>query len=231
MRMNHRYVALVRHGDYLQKPGVPSAQQPYGLSEQGVQQAHACAVTINEKIAAWKVKISIELHASSLLRAWQTAKIIHDTLNNRSLSISFYDSDSLHERSVGSLANLNTAQIETILEQDPRFKSPPQGWKSDSYYCLPYFGAESLMQAGLRVEKYIKTALAENRSEFTLFIFVGHGAAMRHAAYHLDLISEERIAKLSMYHASPIFYKLEGEKWSHLSGQWKERDAFHEVLD
>jgi hypothetical protein len=63
-------------------------------------------------------------------------------------------------------------------------------------------------------------------------LFVGHGAAFRHAAYHLGALRFEQIAGLSMYHGRPLFFEqgLDG-RWSKLAGDWKIRGEREDYVD
>jgi 2,3-bisphosphoglycerate-dependent phosphoglycerate mutase len=138
----------------------------------------------------------------------------------------------LAERSVGSAANLTITQIEAIMDEDPRYEPLPEDWKSNSHFCLPLPGAESLLQAGSRVAEHFKATLQrlENQvSEDTVQVFVGHGAAMRHAVYHLGVLDFEEIAGLSMYHAEPVYIELTADGWVQVAGQWKVRDKAVEL--
>jgi 2,3-bisphosphoglycerate-dependent phosphoglycerate mutase len=127
-------------------------------------------------------------------------------LNGSIYSIQEYTE--LAERGVGSAANLSMQQITDIVQQDPRYANLPKGWKSDSHFCLPFQGAESLLDAGRRVANLLTVemqALYQQSQRNQIKIFVGHGAAFRHAAYHLGLLQYEQIAQLSMFHCQPIF--------------------------
>ena len=137
--------------------------------------------------------------------------------------------DELAERGLGSAANLTTGQIEDIISEDPRYTSLPPDWKSRSHFCLPLQGAESLMQAGERVAKHIEARMQElsyASSVNTMKLFVGHGAAFRHAAHYLGVMEFDQIARLSMYHAQPILLEyLADEGWKHIDGEWKVRGS------
>ncbi|MFT5082636.1 MAG: 2,3-bisphosphoglycerate-dependent phosphoglycerate mutase [Lentisphaeria bacterium] len=230
--MTEVYIALVRHGEYHQLDSAPSALQPFPLSVAGEQQAHACANILLTLAKALGVNIAPVIHCSVLLRAWQTARILCGELNRRAVKpakFTLVETEQLVERSVGPLANLASNEIERIVANDPRHQNLPLNWKSDSGFCLPYAGAESLMQAGERVAAYI-TSVVERDSHIApvgpplLHVVIGHGAAMRHAAHHLGVLAFERIAQLSMHHASPVIIKYcEGGAWEHVDGNWKER--------
>ena len=132
-------------------------------------------------------------------------------------------------------ANLSVAQIRTIIQQDPRFPDPPPDWKSNSGYQLPLQGAESLLQAGQRVATHLSRrmqALAETASQDCVKLFVGHGAAFRHAAFQLGILKFQQIAQLSMYHSRPVYLEyLPDRSWRHVDGEWKNREADNGFLD
>ncbi|MCK5698061.1 MAG: phosphoglycerate mutase family protein [Gammaproteobacteria bacterium] len=226
--MARMIAALIRHGDYHQLADTPSAWQPFPLNKAGEKHAQSAAQMISDKITQECWQLHSSCHSSQLLRAWQTADIICQQLNKidtNELHINSFSA--LAERSVGSAANLNLTQIEAVIKSDPRYELLPKNWKSDSYFCLPLQGAESLMDSGKRVSHHIKQTMLECRhsvNQPTVKLFVGHGAAFRHAAYQLGLLKFEQIAQLSMYHGTPIFIELlEDGSWLHIAGQWKVR--------
>jgi broad specificity phosphatase PhoE len=227
--------ALVRHGDYHQLANTPSAHQPYPLNSEGESQALQGAQSLREMIVRndWSLVPCID--SSRLLRAWQTAVIFADSLAELAactLAVESYDA--LAERGVGCLANLTTTQIEAVLQQDPRVSDPPADWKADSHYRLPLQGAESLLQAGERVAAHLSqsmAALAPDEHD-RVKIFVGHGAAFRHAAWHLGVLEFGQIRQLSMYHCRPVMIEyLPGGQWQHLEGDWKVRSESSHFTD
>jgi len=136
--------------------------------------------------------------------------------------------DALAERGLGSAANLTVGQIEDIIATDPRFSPMPPDWKSNSRYRLPLQGAESLIEAGARVAGHIRQRvehLAAQVSVDTVQVFVGHGAAFRHAAFHLGSLAFDDIRRLSMHHARPVYLLAAqaGMPWQHIAGEWKMR--------
>lgn len=230
--MTRQYVAFIRHGDYLQIKEAPSAYQPFPLNEDGVDQARDAAEELSALAEKYKFVFDPVINSSTLLRAWQTAEVIRQHLNGIARISSF---DALAERSVGAVANLDVQSIEEILEIDPRFEAPPKNWKSNSHYRLPFIGAESLMDAGKRVAEHIKKSLVQPKiddGQKRLKLFVGHGAAFRHAAHHLGILGFEEIARLSMYHAKPIVFEVfENGQWQHVAGHWKQRKTTEEYTD
>ena len=227
--MTTMYAAIIRHGDYQQKPETPSAFQPHPLTPSGFSQAQSCAHELHRFSQQLNVPIAQEMHTSIMLRAWQTCDRIKQYLPTPASAKPYYltQTQQLAERCVGNLANLTLSEIEDVIANDPRYPAPPTGWKSDSHYQLPYPGAESLIQAGQRVAQYIHQTLSEQRTHHPqgcLQVFVGHGAAFRHAAFELGVLSFEEISRLSMYHAHPIILKCDkDQQWHHHQGDWKIR--------
>ena len=221
--------ALVRHGDYRQLPDTPSAHQPFPLTDKGKQQACSAATKLQDEARGQGWNIAGELHSSQLLRAWETACIVAEHLEGMHTVSAFAD---LAERSMGSAANLTLKQIETTVREDPRYEPLPEDWKSNSHFCLPLQGAESLMQAGTRVAGHLRTTmqqLEQQSREDTVKIFVGHGAAIRHAAHALGVLGFEETAQLSMYHAEPVYIEYTETGWEHVAGKWKVRDQVTEL--
>ncbi|MGB1110492.1 MAG: phosphoglycerate mutase family protein, partial [Gammaproteobacteria bacterium] len=81
--MPRMIAAILRHGDYHQLPDTPSAHQPFPLTELGMQQAREAAAGLREVLDANNWELFPNLDCSRLLRAWQTARIIADELNDR----------------------------------------------------------------------------------------------------------------------------------------------------
>lgn len=227
-----RYIALIRHGAYHQKPGAPSALQPFPLTEDGKAQAKACGEALNAALIRESWTLSPVIHASHQLRAWQTAEGIAGVLRQAGHAVpDIAETPRLAERSVGAVANLTTTEIETLLHLDPRYDPPPAGWKSDSHYRLPFQDAESLLEAGARVANHL-TDVAEAAAAESLTLCVGHGASFRHAAHHLGLLTLGDIPQLSMHHAQPLLLCYMGDgRWSHFGGAWKQRQRQETHLD
>ncbi|XOV78285.1 MAG: histidine phosphatase family protein [Aestuariibacter sp.] len=226
-------IALIRHAQYQQLPDTPSALQPFPLTEEGEQVALSCG----EELATFLKRSGRRFHpiiyCSASLRAWQTAFLIQRVLQKKlRVSIELAESADLCERSVGAVANLSAAKIEKIVAQDPRYAALPSGWKSDSYYCLPFPGAESLMQSGQRVASFIVDTLKTfSETSEELVIFVGHGASFRHAAYQMEILSFDSIAQLSMHHAKPVILERSQNGWINLHGRWKQRQLQSQFTD
>lgn len=233
--MGRQIAALVRHGDYHQLPETPSAHQPFPLNDEGVRQAVEAATALSDVISRSDWSLAPVIDSSRMLRAWQTAGIFADRLADATDNDLRVESlDELAERSVGCAANLTTGQIEAVLRNDPRTEVPPAGWKADSRYCLPLQGAESLLQAGQRVAAHLSRSMAalpaDRRDRLKLFI--GHGAAFRHAAYHMGVLAFDELRRLSMFHCHPVLIEyLPGGQWRHIDGDWKVRAASADFTD
>jgi 2,3-bisphosphoglycerate-dependent phosphoglycerate mutase len=228
--------ALLRHGDYLQLPETPSAHQPFPLSAKGKEQAERSVDLLLGVIKMFGWSLHSVIDSSRFLRSWQTAETVCRTLERQgSESLEIEQFDELAERNLGAANNLSQRQIEATIRIDPRFKALPDDWKSNSYFQLPLQGAESLMVAGQRVAAHLDTRLAELQKQVakdTIKLFIGHGAAFRHAAHHLGVLRFEQIAQLSMHHCRPVFLEREyAGSWVHLTGEWKVRALNEPVVD
>lgn len=227
--MTRHFAALVRHGDYHQRPNAPSAHQPFALTARGEQQARDAAKILTTLATDLRAVIDPVIDSSQMLRAWATADIIATALDG-DFSLSCHDA--LAERSVGALANLSISEINQIVDADPRFDPLPENWKSDSHFRLPFQGAESLMQSGERVATHLIKRMKDHPASDTMKVFVGHGASFRHAAHHLGVLAFEDIAALSMYHAHPVVLEHHADgTWHHVAGDWKLRAKAEPVLD
>lgn len=223
------YHVFFRHGDYRQRSGVPSARQPWALTEDGKAQAKEGAALLDAMLTERRLRLAPVAYCSRQLRAWQTADILIRELRKHGHDIAdLQETSALAERGLGSAANLAVGEIEKALLADPRYADPPKRWKSDSDYCLPLEGAESLMMAGARVATHLK----ETGQPEEVTLHVGHGASFRHACHHLMLLSRDHIGRVSMFHARPslICHDANGT-WHHLAGAWKIREPKDEPKD
>lgn len=228
-KMTRLIAAMIRHGNYHQPVGVPSAHLPHPLNPEGEGQALEAVKGILAHMAQHELQLAPVIYTSALLRAWQTATILQQELQRScSYTLSIEEDMALAERGLGTAANLTLDEIEAVVAKDPRCASPlPLHWKAQSRFRLPLPGAESLIDAGQRVADFISAkALAhqEQAREPTLLLFIGHGGAFRHAAYHMNILALEDIPGLSMYHCDPLYIELEeGATWRHQAGAWKVR--------
>lgn len=233
--MTERYAILVRHGAYHQKPGTPSAFQPFPLTEAGKAQARDAGRELAALAADHGWTLSPDVWCSRQQRAWQTATLLSQSLSDvTGTGYTVTEDEALAERSVGAFANLTIPEIEQVLADDPRYTAPPEDWKSNSHYKLPAQGAESLLEAGGRVAAFLKARLEALAAApaANAQIFVGHGAAFRHAAHHLGVLAFDDIRKVSMHHAKPVVLKCSPDAgWSHFAGAWKQRQLLETALD
>lgn len=203
--------AFARHSEYQQRHAAPSALQPFPLTQAGTDLCRDRAL----EFAAWVRQNGLRVQSvisSTSLRAYQTAVIYAEKLG-----VDIIQTPELCERSVGCLANLTVDEISQVIAQDPRHTELPNDWKSNSDYCLPVDGAESMRQAGHRVARCIQRI----RSQKGFCLFVGHGASFRHAAVELGLLEPQQVSRLSMYHAQALAFDHVATE--PVYGHWKVR--------
>jgi len=228
--LGRRVVALIRHGEYAQPTGVPSAHLPYGLTERGRQQAGDAARSVLDFAGRSGLRLQPSVDCSRLRRAWETATLLARGLTEQAgQQFSCQEFDDLAERSVGAVANLSVEAIEAILGEDPRYSVPPSGWKRDADYRLPFQGCETLAEAGSRVAQHLRSTVAMLDEE-TLKLLVGHGGAFRHAARELGILSPTQVASLSMGYGVPLYFEVErlqngADRFIHIAGDWRQRSS------
>lgn len=221
-------VCFVRHGEYAQPEGVPSAHLPHPLVDQGRAQSAAGIETLLREADARGWTLCPVVDASPLLRAWETATLFAHGLQDAGLAGARVETfDALTERSLGAAANMTVAEIEAVIERDPRFESLPVGWKRTSDFRLPFVGAESLLDAGARVAAHVRERAASvecpGGDGLYVKVVVGHGGSLRHAAAELGMLALSSLDRLSMFHATPIVYAHRQDGWEHIHGDWKPR--------
>jgi 2,3-bisphosphoglycerate-dependent phosphoglycerate mutase len=228
--------ALVRHGDYFQPDRVPSAQLPHPLTDKGIEQARSVGSILHDESRGLGLQLDPVLDCSTLLRARQTADLAADTLNQIETDRRFTVAEfpDLGERSVGAAANLTVDAIEAALRVDPRCSELPAGWKGHPRYRLPVPGSESLLMAGARVAAHIEGRAHELRctsGHDVLKVFVGHGAALRHAAVCMGALELLEVPKLSMHHCGYVLLEHIADphggpgRWQKVGGRWKQRSS------
>lgn len=222
--------ALIRHGKYHQPDNVPSAMLPYPLTDDGSREIRGCSKELFDFSAGQGWATAAEIDSSRMQRAYQTAHLIKTAGEEAGQSrFKVRQYDALAERGLGAASNLTVSEIEKIISDDLRFEALPKNWKSQSDFRLPLQGAESLMMAGRRVAGHISRKMKMLRAELerdTLKIFVGHGAAFRHAAVVLGIMNREQAMACSMYHGKPVFLEMLGDgSWQHIAGEWRPRTA------
>lgn len=220
--------ALCRHGQYEQPEGVPSAHLLHPLTEEGREASRVLANELLELAQARSLKLDPVIDSSPLLRAYETAAILAERLSSLTGNhFRIEEFDSLSERCLGAAANLTVREIERILERDPRYSAPPSGWKASADYRLPFIGAESMLEAGARIARHLRTrtdTLRRERQGAVLKIFVGHGGGIRHGAACLGALPLAQVPNYSMHYAKPVCLRAEGTRpWRLVAGAWKER--------
>ena len=227
--MNVISIALIRHGDYEQRSNTPSAHQPWSLNADGRQQATECAKQLNQISEQLKLPISAHWFSSPLARAQETARIVRENLmNDASIELC----DDLMERGLGAANNLTIDEIEICLKALNLFEQTPSDWKSNSHFQLPLPGAESLMDAGIRVSQRLLSIAQDIKNQGAIIPVVGHGAAFRHAAYRLGILQFEDIKKYSMHFAQPVVISQNQKgEWTHSAGEWKVRQQLTDFTD
>lgn len=221
-----RVAALVRHGHFDRPENTASAHRILPLSEKGRQQASLAANPILAFCDEHDLELDPKIEVSQLLRAWQTGKILAETLSEK-LDRTFVleERDEIIERSLGSCANLRFDEIEAQLAEDPRLRPLPDGWRRVPEFRLPVQGAESLMQAGARTAMRIATSIDSIRDDDPrdlLRLFVAHSGCLRHAAVNLGALEMRSVSSLSMDFCQTILIeKTPTGEWVQLAGQWK----------
>ena len=223
-----RVAALVRHGHFDRPEGVASAHSLFPLSETGRDQARRAVDPILETCEELGLELDSRIEASQLLRAWETANLIAESLEKRTgRRFRVVQRNELVERGLGSCANMTFDQISSALAADPRLGPLPAGWRRMPEFRLPVQGAESLMQAGARTATRIATSIDSIPNEDPrdlLRLFVAHSGCLRHAAVQLGAIDVRVVPGLSMDFAQSVYLeKLPNGDWVHVAGQFKKR--------
>ena len=223
-----RIAAFVRHGHFDRPKDVASAHSLFPLSERGRDQARRAADPILELCEELGVELDPRIEASQLLRAWETAILIAESLTARTgKRFHVLQRDEIVERGLGSCANMTFDEIRTMLAADPRLGTLPDGWRRMPEFRLPVQGAESLMQAGARTATRVATSLDSIPSEDPrdlMRVFVAHSGCLRHAAVQLGALDVRVVPGLSMDFAQAVFIeKLPNGDWVHIAGQFKKR--------
>lgn len=225
-----RIAALMRHGHFDRPENVASAHSLFPLSERGRDQARHAADPILELCEELGLELDPRIESSQLLRAWETANLIAESLTERTAK-RFYvlQRDELVERGLGSCANMTFDEIRAVLAADPRLGSLPEGWRRMPEFRLPVRGAESLMQAGARTAARVATSLASIPDEDPrdlMRLFVAHSGCLRHAVVQLGALDVRVVPGLSMDFTQAVFVeKLPNGDWVHIAGQFKKRLA------
>jgi 2,3-bisphosphoglycerate-dependent phosphoglycerate mutase len=223
-----RIAALIRHGHFDRPESVASAQSLFPLSERGRAQARAASEPILALCEEQGIELDPRIEASQLLRAWETANLIAESLSTRTQKrFHVLQRDELIERGLGSCANMTFDRIRSMLAEDPRLGVLPEDWRRMPEFRLPVQGAESLMQAGARTATRVATSMDSIPDEDPrdlMRIFVAHSGCLRHAVVQLGALDVRVVSGLSMDFAQTVFVeKLSNGDWVHIAGQFKKR--------
>jgi 2,3-bisphosphoglycerate-dependent phosphoglycerate mutase len=223
-----RVAAFVRHGHFDRPENVASAHSLFPLSQRGREQARRAADPILELCEEMGLELDPRIESSQLLRAWETANLIAESLTMRTgKRFHVLQRDELVERGLGSCANMTFAAIRAMLSHDPRLGTLPENWRRMPEFRLPVQGAESLMQAGARTATRVATSLdsipAEDSRDL-MRLFVAHSGCLRHAAVQLGAVDVRVVSGLSMDFTQAVFVeKVPNGDWVHIAGQFKKR--------
>lgn len=212
---------FLRHGQYLQPEGVPSAHLPYSLTPNGEDQVRSSALHVARHIQERGIDVHKTIWTSHLPRAQQSATLLAKELERElKVKLEVRESSELAERCLGSFANLQIEQIEEILVRDYRWDRPAPGWKRDADFRLPGPGAESLSEAGGRVLRFVEAHISAEQSH----LFVGHGGAFRHCAVRMGVLDTEQAKRLSMHHGGFVAFE-KNDTWRQSGGAFKMRNT------
>jgi 2,3-bisphosphoglycerate-dependent phosphoglycerate mutase len=204
--MSRLIAVFMRHGALKHPAGIAGGNLPFPLTaageEQAVEAAHRLAALADEM----DFKVDDDIECSPNEAAWQTAAIVGEELEERhTRGYRALERAEMAGRSLGSVANLKVAQIESMIKEDPRFSKAPKGWLSKTDYRPPFAGVETLGAAGERLGGFVRRRVEEmwpHLTGDTFKVFVGHNSALMHAAAHLDVLPTKRAAQLALPHAA-----------------------------
>ena len=158
------HILLIRHGqtDYY-KSNIIMGDSPVSLNEQGKLQALLCSNFLSNNFS----KIS-RIYSSSLLRAQQTAEIIHKELN-RSDKINYVDS--LTERSFGEFSGLSYEELKKKLLNskgliDTNFR-PEDGESYQDFYSRVTKGFTEIIKS-------------KKWNDDETIVIISHGGTIKH---------------------------------------------------
>ena len=223
-----RVAALIRHGHFPRPEDTASGHLIHPLSDEGRRQARDAAPGVVDAASELGLELDPVIEASRLLRASQTARILAETLHERTgRDFEVEDRDELLERGLGSCTNLRFDQIEALLELDPRLDVLPRGWRRIPDFRLPVPGAESLIEAGHRTADRIDESLRSIPPDAPdcARLFVAHSGCLRHAAVVRDVVPIDAVSRLTMDFTQVVWIeRLRDGTWVKLRGDWSVRD-------
>jgi 2,3-bisphosphoglycerate-dependent phosphoglycerate mutase len=193
-----------------------------GLSDQGVEEAHAAAAMLADEGFAFDVA-----HTSLLARAIQTLDIV---LADMGLSwIPVHKDWRLNERHYGALQGLNKKETAeeygeeqvhiwrrsydvrppALDNDDERHPRHDARYASMSPDVLP--ASECLADVVDRMIPYWSEVIVPDLVAGKSVIISAHGNSLRALVKHLDGMSEEEIPALNIPTGIPLVYELDGE--------------------
>jgi 2,3-bisphosphoglycerate-dependent phosphoglycerate mutase len=221
--LSTRLLILLRHGESTwNHENRFTGWTDVDLSRAGTEEAHAAARLIREAGLDFDVAFT-----SVLKRAIRTLWIALDDLDR--MWVPVYRSWRLNERHYGALQGLNKAETAARLgeaqvhrwrrsyDERPLQLEPgdPRWDRGDPRYAalndteLP--GGESLADTIARTLPYWSDAVAPALRAGQRVLVVAHGNSLRGLVMHLDQVSEEEIAALTIPTGIPLAYRLDAE--------------------
>ena len=128
---------------------VPSAHQPFALTDEGCAQAKMGAAELVEIITAHAWSMYPDIDSSNMLRAWQTAQIVAQACGAKSVT-SF---DSLAERGMGCAANLTLVAF-SRFHLDPATGLPDYNGQMLVFFIVTVAAAEVAVGLAIIVALY-----------------------------------------------------------------------------
>jgi len=216
-------VVLLRHGESLwnlENRFTGWANVP--LSERGVGEAQQAGNLLKSNGYAFDVAFT-----SVLKRANHTLWIVLDAMDQ--MPIAVHKSWQLNERHYGALQGLSKAQMEQrygpqqvhlwrrgfavrppgLEETDPRHPRFDQSYVRIDRSQLP--ATESLEDTMGRVMAYWNCAITPYLREGRQVLVVAHGNSLRALVKHLDAVSDNDIAQLSIPTGVPLVYEFDDD--------------------
>ena len=222
-----RLIAVfMRHAALKQPAGVPGTNLPFPLTAAGEGQASKAAARLHALADKMACKIDDDIECSPNQGAWQTAAILAEDLEETTFrGYRAVERAELAGRSLGAAGNLKTAQLDSLVAEDPRFTKAPKNWLTNTDYRPPFAGAETLGAAGERVGGYLRRRVEEmwpHLTGDTLKVFVGDSSALIHGAAYLGALPPKRAPQLSLAPATwaLIEFRASG-RCTLLSADWR----------
>lgn len=184
----------VRHGQSLwNKENKFTGWVDIDLSEQGIKEAKA-AGTLLKNYKFDKVFTSV------LMRAYKTAEIILDEINQSNIEI--IKNKALNERHYGDLQGKNKEEVGNEFGAEQLHI-----WRRS--YSTPPPRGESLRETKERVIKFFNEHILPLIKQGNSILIAAHGNSLRALAMYLENISEDDISELNIPTGIPYLYILD----------------------